>query len=487
MPSRLALSTLALSLAHVLSYRQKIMLEREDSALHVVDSISTLLEQRDFAGVESMVQEISRVTPDADGDFKQILEKFTGDIQSGVLKKIEDGHDATQSKIDEMLLKFASASTAAVQGKRIADQVDEELFSCIASLQKQLQAFEQAQKRLADAQSNEAEACQMQQDNAMFSYSADKSSLSFECVLSGNCNEKHQSFRQAVEQIRTEAGSKLAARKAAYSELQAKCTASKEASVDAQSALTAAEEDVSRQRALCTEAELAHSPGLCAFGQAVQSKCAAESAFKALIASTKKVKGDMDSEVDRIQEWVPASTANCILAKKAEQGLSASLGDADLDECVRLAKSSYEKLVGTLDRKEGDFKRLSGSNICATGPISFFNGWKWTLPTKENAKSSEFVREEFEPVLNLHFGQPFAFCQEGGENQGPATLHKIEEDMQCGVDWKWAGTTSVDNIDKVQYTIGASLASWGCDRLNKPSVQQLRLTTTGATYALSYC
>jgi len=347
---------------------------------------------------------------------------------------------------------------------------------------------------LADSRSNENQACQLKEDSKGFAF-ASTQDLGFECDhgVDGQCDQQLQTFGTKVNKIKVNAEMLLKAAQSKYNKLAADCEQKLQERVRAQSALSDAEKAWSDQRSQCSELPPRRAEALCAYGSAIQSKCAAERGFKALVDDTNRANDpeNVDSEVDRIQEYMSAAAAMCMMAKSHEKGLSGPLGSADMEACNEQAKAEYAAKVGSMNRYEGEFKRLSGSNTCAEGPVSFFNGQEWTVPATANPKASEYVRQEYKPFLHLKEGWPaFESCDnQGGENQGPATLHLIEDEAnECDENWAAIFASTVDLNEKSQYSVGATLRSWGCDRLQEqPNVKQVKLVSTGKRYAVSYC
>jgi len=245
---------------------------------------------------------------------------------------------------------------------------------------------------------------------------------------------------------------------------------------------------------MCEQLSAEHVDAKCTYGKNMKAKCGAEAEFENLIAETKAANepGNAFSEPDRMTEWATAVTTKCMIEKDAAKGLSGALEDSALAQCTQEANSAFAANVGMLNRYENDYKRNSGSNPCEEGPISFFNGQEWMVPESKNPMAVEYVRVAYKPVLRPVGGNgwpAFEACPEkGGENQGPGTLHLIENPEECGVDWARLYAQPLAAIEGSQYKVGATLSSWGCDRLQKQvSKGQVRLSSTGALYAISYC
>jgi len=383
MPSKLALGSIALSLSHVASYRQKIaMLEKESSAIHMVDAISARLELKDFAGVQGLIQEMVGVTPGAGEAFKGAISKAVPDIRAEVIQKIKKGHEATQTQLDQDIAKLTGAGGAADQSKKGADVADQALFECYAAQQKKTKAAEDAREALGNAKAEQEEACQLQEDNKDFEYSTD-ATPSIECDfgVQGQCDEKLAAFDAELDNISQDASGKLSAEQEQYNALKATCEKKTAKTLAAEGVLAAAEAALASQRANCDKLHEARTGKVCSYGEAVQAKCASEGAFQTLVAATNRAKDEenVNSEVDRIQEWLAAYTTDCMLGRASEKW-DGAIDPEDMKTCTEKAtEARYAQAIGTLHRHEGAFKQLSGSNPCADGPISFYNGQEWSV------------------------------------------------------------------------------------------------------------
>jgi len=376
MPSKLALGSIALSLSHVWSSRQKIV-------------------------------EIAGVTPGAADAFNSAV--TTTDIQAQVIQKIKDGFVATQTKLDQSMANLESAGGTADQAKKAGDEADQANFECVAEQQRKLKTAEDADEALENAKEEEQKACQLQEDNKGFAYSSDVSP-SFECDhgVAGQCDDAIAGFEAELNKMSGDASSQLGAAQEHYNALKAACDKRKEETVAAQGVLTAANDAFHTQKAQCETLNSDASVKMCSYGTAVQAKCVAEGEFQTLVAATNEAndKANANSEVDRIQEWISAATTKCMLGKSAEKGLGGALDSEDLNQC-QATEAQYAEAVGTLDRHDGEFKQVSGSNPCADGPISFFNGQAWN----QGPRSTDYSLVEFRPALLLD-GTPFFFCEQ---------------------------------------------------------------------------
>jgi len=382
-------------------------------AVPSVDAIASLLEEAQGEGFLDVIRRASGDDAFTPGVKETVAHLFKGviqDIDGKVLQKIKASHKATQTKIDNAVSAIQGAHGAVTAGKQTADAADEKFFKCIAAEQAKRKEAEDAEKSLTASRSNENEACQLQQDSKDFAYATEKKDVGFKCDLSvdGTCEGELGAFKNTLEDIEAEALAALEAEQKKYKALKAACYDQKQLRVKAQSAMTSSESAWAAQRKTCQGLAAPRTTALCAFGSKMQSKCAAEASYQALVAASQKAKGDDDSEPDRAEEWKHAATAKCMLAKAVEKGTDVPVNSADLQACA--AEASFGTQVGNLDRKEAIVRKLASSNVCANRNITFFSGQAWTVPPGATPKSSEYTRSQFTPQLTVSGEQAFSFC-----------------------------------------------------------------------------
>jgi len=408
MPSKILVA--ALGLAPVLSLRQKAALDSNQAvAAHIVQSMSALIHENDFGGVQSLIEELAQQTPGAGDSYKESLTKSIKAIEDEVEQKIKDGQSATQVKIENEIEKYETANEAVDQNKANATQADTSLYKCVEEEKANKEAIEAAQVRLADAQAKEEKACQAQQDARGFSYTPD-AQLGYSCDLgvNGDCGGKHNNMVEQMQKLEEAANKELSAERAEYQRLKAACDSAKAATGAAQSALNSAEKDFAAQVTKCRSAKESRDQAVCAFGSASDAKCAEEGQFKATIAATEERNGDMHSEIDRKHEWEAAFTTKCMLGKALAKGLKGVVTADDLVACKGMA--NYSENVGELKTFADKAQALTNSNACTERKVSFFNGQQWIVPTKPDATSAEYVTEEYKPVFSPGGKGGFAGC-----------------------------------------------------------------------------
>jgi len=395
-------SSAALGWSCVSAGRQSIGLVSKH-AVPAVDAIGSLLGEAQGEGFFDVIHRASgedAFTPGVQETLADRLRELIQNIDGKVQQKIKASQAATQTKVDNAVSAIQDADGAVTAGKQTADAADEKFFKCVAAEQAKRKEAEDAEKSLTASRSNENEACQLQQDNKDFAYAAEKD-LGFKCDLSvhGHCEGELGAYKKTLEAIEAEALAALAAEQKKYKALKAACDDQKQLRVKAQSALTSSESAWATQRKTCQGLAASRTTALCAFGSKMQSKCAAEASYQALVAASQKAKGDDDSEPDRAEEWKHAATAKCMLAKAVEKGTDVPVNSADLQACA--AEASFGTQVGNLDRKEDVVRKLASSNMCSNRNITFFNGQAWTVPLGAKPKSSEYIRSSFTPVFHL--------------------------------------------------------------------------------------
>jgi hypothetical protein len=445
----LLVGSLALSLAEVDSARHKA---DATSAIHVVEKIGELLQERNM-GTEELVNQLSEyasaaVTPGADGSFATSLKAVAQDLEGKIEKSITDGQTATQGKLNSLFQSLEAANIAAATAKKSAVDNDKSWFNCAADEQAKRQVAEHAEKSLADAQSTESQVCQRHQDNTGFKYDGEgKFTMDFACdhSVAGSCEAALKTWEaMSLEKMYADAEAHMEKEKGSHDTLKASCDAKKQARVEAKSTLDSAESAWSTKRAACAALNSQHQTSMCDFGAAAQSKCSAEAAYAKLVAATKKAKGDADSEVDRESEWLASGAAKCMVATAIQKGLNGAVAGADLDACA--AQVNFGQDVGKLNTKQAEFDTVSKVNACADGPITFFNGETWNIPSGAKPPSSSYTKTAFTPQLDPTAGN-FDFCSSAPappKEANPCDVDKASCECFAHRDPNFCNTCAVD-------------------------------------------
>jgi len=402
--------SIALSIAQVGAVRQRTLSESA-SAVHVLESIGNLLQQRSLGGEEMLNRIAQGVTPGATASYASSLDAVVKHIE-GLEQSLKSAQATTQTKLDALFKGLGDANAAVNEAKTAADASDKSYFECAAAEQAKRQAAEAAEKSMSSSRSNEKEACQLQQDNKGFAFdtAAGKYKMSLECDFSvGNCDAQLQTLQETMlKKMEQDATAALAKNQANYNSLKATCDMKKKDRVAAQSSLSDAGTAWSNKRASCKKLSTQRQSSFCAFGSSAQSKCAAEKEYTQFVAATQQGKGGIHSEADRVAEWSASQTTKCMVSKAIAKGLDAAIASADVDACA--SQVNFESGVGKLNTRQGELrKKLAGSNRCAAGVISFFNGQMWNVPAGDKPQSSAYTRTAFTPELNPAAGN-FDFC-----------------------------------------------------------------------------
>ena len=67
-----------------------------------------------------------------------------------------------------------------------------------------------------------------------------------------------------------------------------------------------------------------------------------------------------------------------MLTKAMQKGLDGAVAGADLDACA--GEVDFNKDVGKSNTRQAELAKLSRTNACANGSISFLNGQTWNVP-----------------------------------------------------------------------------------------------------------
>jgi len=420
----LVLGSLTLSLAGAARQRDGAGAR---SAVRVVDAIGAMV-HRQHSGIRKIFEDIdAKATPGAESDFKGSMQTAVQSIQTDVEAKIKAAQQGTQASIDEHLEAVRAADTNATKQKAVADLRDEAWFGCVAEEKKTNQAVEDAMEALDNATGKEAEALQRLEDDRAFSFQTGKIA-GFQCDygLAGDCEVKFQAYKENVlQKLQQKSSDELQAEEAAHVRLRQAAEAATAARIAAQEAKDAAVKADAEKTKLCDDMNEERKQAICAFGKSVQAKCVKEGELKALIDATNKESEDYhawdprqlvaswneQSEPDRKEEWSTVYVTRCMLEFSLEKGLEAQVTTSELEACV--AKVKFAEQVGSLDRREKEFLSVSASNVCAEGPISFFNGKTWEVKEEDGFPAADYVQKEFKPILDPEAGEdPFELCKE---------------------------------------------------------------------------
>ena len=96
-----------------------------------------------------------------------------------------------------------------------------------------------------------------------------------------------------------------------------------------------------------------------------------------------------------------------MITKAMQRGLDGAVAGADLDACA--AQVNFAQDVVKLNTKQAEFTKLSRTNACVNGVISFFNGQTWNVPAGAKPSSKSYTRTKFSPQLDPTSSN-FDFC-----------------------------------------------------------------------------
>jgi len=493
MSGKVVLGISAVCFASVLAARQKTGVEHVSST-SIVESIGSLLEQSDKGShALSLIQQ--EMTPAVEQDVDAALKAAMQKIEAEVETKIKRGQEQSQQRLDEAYGNYERAATELQQTKGRADAADKAWYECIEEEQAQQQAIEAAQTAAAGAQRNQRQACQLMKDIDDFQFKPATAAPKFACevAVQEDCQTKLAEFERQVAQMESEAASSLQEDMRKYATAKADCEAKTGQTAAAEGAITTARTSFARQQQQCRRLDQSRLPHICKAGKQMQAKCAVESKYQELLEQEAK-----EDEADRIREWQTTAAMKCLLLKYADGGMGDVADHDDLAAC-RGGDLGFERLK----LKQEAFDKFTAAHQCKTGPVTFFNGQTW------RAYKGRYTKARFTPSLILDGEDAFAFCanvggvavgeqnvENGGLGGGPlappeaqfeegSVLHEIEGTGECEVSWATVPTRKAGVID-AQFHVGASLASWGCDRLQKAE-KYGQLLVLGKAYAVVSC
>jgi len=495
------LGGIALSAPHVFSSRQRTSVDSM-SVSSVVAEISALIqEQQGGAEVHKLMQQIAaKATPGADGDYKKSMEEAIAAIEGEVEPKILASHKETQSKLNAALSAFRSQAGGASEAFDAAMGVDKAYFECVATEQALRQAVESAVQTEETANNGAVAACKAQEEDRSFAFdAAEGNNFGIDCDLGDAkaCQSQMDKLEEVVKKMETDLTNGLDADQARYDGLKAVCDQKTKENKEARNARMAAQEAWSVKRRQCANSVAGRRESMCSFGTELVKKCELEANFNKLDAASNE-EGHAMSESDRVQEWKAARTTKCMLQKYMKEGLDGSVSSDLLNAC------NEDDDTMKLARQDAVVQQLK-ERRCADGPIAFATGQAWNVPEGKEPASSSYSKAAFKPAFSLTRG--FGFCGRtigeqnvgggggalgGGPLGGPqaqfedgSVLHELEGTNDCEVSWATVPTGSAKSVDP-KLLMGSTLASWGCDRLQKAENYQ-RLRIDSKFYAVVSC
>lgn len=388
--------------------RAKVDME-SSSAVAVVDHIASLL-GREHIEIRRITEAFAaQATPGVGDQYKQTLQKVVGTIDGTLKPRVEEAHSSTQRDINKAFGATQTATRLAGEHKSAADEKDQAWFSCVTEELKRKEFHETKQEHLQTAEREEKEACDLQQSNKDFSFTAgDEYKFDFKCDhgIEGSCEEKMAEFKKHANEMTSDATEQYENKKKYYDDLAADCKKKGAVTVAARQAVAEAAANHESQQNKCEARKQERIKAICEYGDAVQNKGTDEAKFRELIA-TVEASGNSESEADRQREWTSLVTTSCMLKKSIELGTKGPVGDADMRACSAEASKSP---LANLSKKADEFKALTESHPAVAGPISFFNGEEWTV-SGDGDKSEDYSKQSFTPKLNPTDGeQPFEMC-----------------------------------------------------------------------------
>jgi len=392
--------------------------------INVVDGISVLMQNHAATnGAKSSMQilqkaqkAIAGLTPGAKRAMDAALQAVITDIETNVETLIRQQHVATQGALDSALQALSTATDVALGAKTLADSADSAFVTCIETEKGRLAAVEGAQATLVAAQDAKVQPCAEQDAAAPYSKEFSENDLVFECDISiqGNCDGPLEAFTERVNGLLTGLENDVTDATRVYTAAKGRCDSAKAAIVAAQAALVQAQDEFQTQRTQCMESHESRQVSLCMFGMDLSTKCGSARGFKSLEAEIDASNSGIHSEPDRMAEWASTEVTKCMLQEiiNADDLANVNMDESTLAACEQ--KVDYAGSVGTIDRKSGDYNRLTGPDrfTCSEAEISF-SGFSWSVPVATEdgvGQSSEYVKQQFAVPVNTGSGAKFEFC-----------------------------------------------------------------------------
>lgn len=516
------------------------------SGLRAVDAISALIQQKHgSSSVHETIHQISAdvmATPGVEDSFVKAMQKVIASIDSEVEQKIIAGQKANQAEMDAAFRILAHANQAADQSMGAASHSDKEYAECIGKEREMRVKADSLAQGVMEAGLRENDFCKLFGSRKAKIYAEGRP----ECQKAKKEKESMQTQQTEMEKT-WEEQRKSCQRVSSHRrlsictfgrKLQAKCEAQdqyEEKLEEADPPKSIAEVNPGGS---CPEGYKPMSKEECMAGQTVNgvaytyrvagcgSHWPGEGCFRftyggkaALYYSTCTHRPGVRSTAHHHglcvrdplgpkNEYSAARMTKCMVSKFAK-GFDSKVGDADMDACAE--ELDFAAHVGHLNTRADELQTMSSRLECTSGPVTFNDGQAWhppRLPDGVKPRAEDYLQFESLEMFSLIGG--FHFCGAelgqkdiGGVPDGPLagplgkrpgpnvplpagtpTLHLVEDDSLCQDEMAklefFPATAAVPHFDT-----GATLGTWGCDRLSKGGAFQLKMGKS--KYAVSFC
>jgi len=337
------------------------------------------------AQAEQMIQSFKKLGGAATPGLRKQVENLHSSLE-GVLPLIFQGHQSTQSALDDTILTLQMATTSAQNEQMKATAMDTEWYNCVVGEVSILDEKEKAE--------NEASVLEIARDAACERANATKTSRRslpaelalFNCAMMSDANacisayhQRETTFRAELSDLRSLVQEDVELWNAHNTE----CGRISAQHVNQMALIATLTQNFKDQEVMCQQKLEVRNEGICTFGGAYASTCTSKTAYNDLVAATGVAAGNEFSAPDRETEYTTVKTATCHLDNFLGGEESACTGfefpehldlhAVDVPEVYTCGESSFTFDGRTWERPEGGNPRSTDFNSVETS-FSFKNG-----------------------------------------------------------------------------------------------------------------
>jgi len=401
-----------------LAVRQGLKVDRSGTLSTVVEQITALIQAQGKSAVQSKATEnirmLAAITPGANGNLTDALTKVIAEIEKNVDEKIKAAFNETHRKVSESIHDIDTATNSALKKKSDADAADRTWFECMVVQERSRAWIETNLTAEKEATALIANPCNSKEASKQFDSDPGEGDWSFACDFTeGTCNANVEAFEARVEGMLKKLTEDSNQASKVWNLHKTGCDTAVQNAGKATAARIAALKKWQAQTELCQDRHETRQLDMCSFGTALQHKCSKVGAYKVLIKQVGSVEGGEYSEADRKKEWETTHVTKCMLRKIIAGG---DLDVMTLENCASAVDADYAGSVGTFDRQEDAFSKLTSATsfTCEEESITFIGKtWDPPIPQEDEpvAPAYTVVTPYSEPInLQNEDSFPFAFC-----------------------------------------------------------------------------
>lgn len=399
--------------------RQNFKVDNAARHTQLMSSIASAIESHKAGNVQAVqevldtLRDVASATPDLNfnGPIQVLIDTITSDVQSIIMHS----KNATDSEMTRRIQQLDSDTHAATEAKGAADDKDKAWFECVTDEKELQQIEEEKQRDVERAQEATVTPCSSRDDNRIYSRKFQEP-IQLTCDFSqgDQCDTELQKFEQAVTESLQSLEQAAGQQSAAWNRYNEQCNEAWEAHARAEADLENAERARIQKQGDCSGLKENRIVSICAFGEALQVKCAAFDSYNQIEGQLDQ-QGNVHSQVDRIAEWATTEATRCLLQDQIDNNVLFDTARArqSLEACV--AKADFEAQGGDLSRQskqeEVDALMTEERFTCTQLRMEFFNGQAWEVNRHADPISDGYQIVAFTPEVTLDQEQgPFEIC-----------------------------------------------------------------------------